>query len=63
MGNEYNVQIPWPGWQIVRKLGGGGFGTVYEIERDLYGDKERAAMKVVRIPKEDSELQYDYDNG
>ena len=63
MGSEYNVQIPWQGWQIVRRLGGGGFGTVYEIERDLYGDKERAAMKVIRIPNTESDLEEDYNSG
>ena len=29
--NNYENQIPWKDWKIVRRLGGGGFGTVYEI--------------------------------
>ncbi|MGN1141078.1 MAG: nucleotide exchange factor GrpE [Oliverpabstia sp.] len=63
MDNYANIHIPWQGWYIVRRLGGGGFGNVYEIERDLYGEKERAAMKVIKIPKEISDLDDDYNNG
>ena len=54
--NNYENQIPWKDWKIVRRLGGGGFGTVYEIERDFFGEEELAAMKVIRIPKEESDL-------
>ena len=41
------VTIPWSGWTEVRKLGQGGYGEVYEIERDIFGDKEKAAMKKI----------------
>ena len=61
--NNYENQIPWKDWHIVRRLGGGGFGTVYEIERDFYGEEELAAMKVIRIPKEESDLDDDYNSG
>lgn len=61
--NNYENQIPWKDWKIVRRLGGGGFGTVYEIERDFYGEEELAAMKVIRIPKEESDLDDDYNSG
>ena len=61
--NNYENQIPWKDWHIVRRLGGGGFGTVYEIERDFYGEKELAAMKIIRIPKEESDLDDDYNSG
>lgn len=63
MMNYYENQIPWKDWHIVRRLGGGGFGTVYEIERDFYGEKELAAMKIIRIPKEESDLDDDYNSG
>ena len=63
MMNNYENQIPWKDWKIVRRLGGGGFGTVYEIERDFYGEEELAAMKVIRIPKEESDLEDDYNSG
>ena len=61
--NNYENEIPWKDWKIVRRLGGGGFGTVYEIERDFYGEEELAAMKVIRIPKEESDLDDDYNSG
>ena len=63
MMNNYENQIPWKDWKIVRRLGGGGFGTVDEIERDFYGEEELAAMKVIRIPKEESDLDDDYNSG
>lgn len=48
-----NITIPWPDWTIVREIGRGGFGTVYEISRkDQYGGEEKAALKVIRIPNE-----------
>ena len=46
----------WPGWQTVGVIGRGSFGAVYEIERDHYGHKEKAALKVVSIPHDDSEI-------
>lgn len=27
----------WPGWEPVRKLGDGTYGSVYEIRREEYG--------------------------
>ena len=48
-----NITIPWPDWKIVRRIGRGGFGTVYEISRtDQFGYEEKAALKVIRIPNE-----------
>ena len=32
MPNDMN-KIGWPGWETVRVIGRGSFGTVYEIER------------------------------
>ncbi len=52
----YNVN--WPGWEIVRKIGSGSFGTVYEIQRDVYGDVEKAALKVISIPHNEDEVDY-----
>lgn len=63
MESDKNMPVPWPGWKIVRRLGSGGFGSVYEIERDFYGDRERAAMKVVKLPQNPSDLENDYTSG
>ena len=27
------TDVVWPGWEVVRKLGVGSFGGVYEIQR------------------------------
>lgn len=58
-------QLPelYPGWKTVRKLGAGSFGTVYEIERDLFGRIEKAALKCITIPQNDSDVEEMYSNG
>lgn len=58
-----NLNIPWSDRRVVRALERGGFGRVYEIERDIYGAKEKAAMKVISIPKAPGELEVDYSDG
>ena len=50
--------LHWPGWEIVRKIGTGGYGTVYEIQREFYGDTEKAALKVISIPHSDDEIDF-----
>ena len=49
-------QVLWPGWETVKVIGKGGFGSVYEIRRDLFGTTESAALKVITIPQSDSEI-------
>lgn len=49
-------KIIWDGWKITRKIGSGGGGTVYEIERDLYGTAEKAALKVISIPQDPTDI-------
>ena len=63
MENFENIRLPWPGWKIVKYLGGGAYGKVYEIERDLFGIREKSALKIISRPKEASELEMDYQNG
>ena len=46
----------YPGWETVRKIGTGSFGAVYEIERDLFGKKEKAALKMISIPQSESDI-------
>lgn len=45
-----NNTITWPGWETVRVIGRGSFGTVYEIQRNIFGDVEKAALKHIPIP-------------
>ena len=51
-----NTTPTWPGWETVRLIGRGSFGAVYEIERDMLGEKEKAALKVITIPQNDSDI-------
>ncbi len=47
----------WPGWETTRLLGRGSFGSVYEIRRTLPdGTVEDAALKVIHLPKEPSDI-------
>ena len=51
------MKLPWPDWEIVQRLGGGSYGTVYEIRRERFGIEERAAMKLVSFPKDPEEVE------
>ena len=51
-----NQTVSWPGWEVVRTVGAGSFGTVYEIRRELFGKRKSAAMKVISVPADDSEI-------
>ena len=55
MGYEY-LAVPFRGWIVVREIGIGGFGKVYEIRRDQYGIAERSAMKVIAVPQDPNEI-------
>lgn len=43
-------------WRIVRQLGAGSFGTVFEIEREDFGHKYKAALKAITIPQSKSDI-------
>ena len=53
----------WPGWETVRLIGRGSFGAVYEIQRDVFGDVEKAALKVISIPQNSSDIDEMYSEG
>ena len=61
--NFEQIRLPWPDWKIVKYLGGGAYGKVYEIERNISGMQERAALKIVSRPKDESEIEEDDKNG
>lgn len=46
----------YQGWNIVKLLGRGSSGAVYEIERDIFGRMEKAALKVITIPGKESDI-------
>lgn len=53
----------WPGWEVVRLIGKGSFGSVYEIRRELMGNEERAALKVITIPQNSGDIEEMYGEG
>lgn len=57
MNETNNRSELWPGWETVSQIGSGSFGTVYEIRRELLGETERAALKVISIPRSESEMR------
>lgn len=52
-----HIRINWPGWETVRLIGRGSFGAVYEIQREVFGETEKAALKVISIPQNDSDIR------
>lgn len=50
-------------WVVKREIGQGSFGTVFEIQREDFGEVYRAALKVITVPQSDAELQSVYDEG
>ena len=46
----------WPEWQLVKELGKGSFGVVYEAVRTDSSFRSRAAIKVISIPNDEAEL-------
>ena len=63
MENVEQIRLPWPDWKIVKYLGGGAYGKVYEIERNVSGVQEKAALKIVSRPKDANEIDDYYANG
>lgn len=46
----------WPEWQVVRQIGRGSFGIVYEAARLDHAIQSRAAVKVITIPQNEAEI-------
>lgn len=55
--------IVFNNWLIKRKIGAGSFGTVFEIQREDFGETYRAALKVISVPQSEAELQAVMDEG
>ena len=45
------------GWTVGERIGKGAFGEVYRLSREDFGHTYEAALKVIRIPADKSELQ------
>ena len=44
-------------WHIVREIGEGSFGHVYEIAREEFGVTYRAAMKIISLPRNEQDVE------
>ena len=49
---EEELKTFWPQWHVVKRLGGGSFGDVFQIYRDKYGIRVESALKVIQISDE-----------
>ena len=63
MENYEEIRLPWTEWKIVKSLGSGTYGKVYEIERNISGMQEKAALKIISRPKDAGEVETYYDEG
>ena len=55
---EYTVGVNVFGdWTIIRKLGEGASGRVYEIQKEIRGLILKSALKVIQIPKSEDEIR------
>ncbi len=52
---DNEIKTIWPDWEITEKIGQGSFGSVFKAQRKEYGTTLYSAIKIIRIPKDDSE--------
>lgn len=55
MENDFLNNV-WPEWKIVKLIGRGSFGVVYEAVRTDHSVESYAAIKVISIPQNESEV-------
>lgn len=59
--SEHDIQKQlnsvWNGWEISEQLGEGSYGMVYLITREEFGHTYEAALKVISIPQNQSEVK------
>ena len=60
---EKKIVMPWPEWKIEKLLGRGSFGEVYQVVKGELGAQIRAAVKIMRIPADNSEVKQMEDSG
>ena len=62
--SHYKKYEPFFGsWHIEKLLGEGSFGKVFEIKREDYGETYKAALKIITVPQNESEVKSVIDNG
>ena len=60
-----NIQAYMPGWEVVRPIGNGSFGQVYEIKKEgvVQDGKYRSALKVISVPHDPAQYKTYKDDG
>ena len=53
---KHDISKVWPEWQTVKELGHGSYGVVYQAIRKDSNVESHAAIKVISIPNDSSEL-------
>ena len=53
-----NISQVWPEWTEECLLGEGSFGKVYRAKREEYGRTFYSAIKVLKVPKNQQEVQH-----
>lgn len=61
--NQPCDSVLWPGWETVGIIGRGSFGTVYQIQRNIFGSVENAALKTISIPRSRNDIDELYSDG
>lgn len=56
MTTEEMLSGIWPEWKLIRQLGKGSYGAVYEAVRNNYAMESKSAIKVIDIPQDESEV-------
>ncbi|MCR5789638.1 MAG: protein kinase [Lachnospiraceae bacterium] len=56
MTTEEMLSGIWPEWKLIRQLGKGSYGAVYEAVRNDYAMESKSAIKVIDIPQDESEV-------
>ena len=51
------------GWEIVRPIGAGSYGKVFEVKKTSYGVETVSALKVIRIPESPAEVRSALNDG
>ncbi len=51
-------KVQYPGWKVVRELGSGSYGKVFEVKKeDGFGITENSALKHIQIPADNVDIQ------
>lgn len=53
----HDISAIWPEWRLEKRIGKGSYGVVYEAARNDNGIESNAAIKIISIPADSSEVE------